>query len=82
MDKLTFMKKFFMWTAIVVAVVMLVIGLCFGKVIEGSVWEEIAKWVIMTFALIGIFELFAFTIGQWVYDFYVRPKVEKKEDDK
>lgn len=83
MDKLTFMKKFFLWTAVAVAAVMLVIGLCFGKVIEESLFGEIAKWVVVSVGVIGIFEVFAFTIGQIVYDFwYVRKKdKEGKEDE-
>ena len=80
MDKLTFMKRFFLWTAIVVAAIILIVGLCFGKVIEGSLGEEIAKWVIMTIGIIGICEVMAYSVGQFVYDFWVRPKVEKKEE--
>ena len=74
MDKRTFMKKFAIWTAVVVAVVMLIIGLCFGKVIEETLFGEIAKWVVMTVVIIGIFEVFAYTLGQLAYDIFVRPK--------
>lgn len=56
-----------MWTAIIVAVVMLVLGLFFGKVIEGSLFAEIAKWVVMTIFIIGIFEVFAYTLAQWFW---------------
>lgn len=79
MDKRTFMKKFAIWTAIVVAIVMAVIGLCFGKVIEASLGEEIAKWVVMTVVVIGIFEVFAYTLGQIAYDIWVRPKNGDKD---
>lgn len=74
MDKRTFMKKFAIWTAVVVAVVMLIIGLCFGKVIEETLFGEIMKWVVMTVVIIGIFEVFAYTLGQLAYDIFVRPK--------
>jgi undecaprenyl pyrophosphate phosphatase UppP len=74
MDKRTFMKKFAIWTAVVVAVVMLIIGLCFGKVIEETLFGEIMKWVVMTAVIIGIFEVFAYTLGQLAYDIFVRPK--------
>lgn len=74
MDKRTFMKKFAIWTAVVVAVVMLIIGLCFGKVIEETLFGEIAKWVVGTIGLICIFEVFAYTIGQVAYDIFIRPK--------
>ncbi len=74
MDKRTFMKKFAIWTAVIVAVVMLVLGLCFGKVIEETLFGEIMKWVVMTVVIIGIFEVFAYTLGQLAYDIFVRPK--------
>lgn len=61
-----------LWTAIITAVVMLILGLCFGKVIEENLFAEIAKWVVMTLALIGIFEVFAYVLSQffyhWIYD--------------
>lgn len=56
-----------LWTAVIVAVVMLILGLCFGKVIEESLFAEIAKWVVMTLFLIGIFEVFAYTLSQFIY---------------
>ncbi len=67
MDEKTFMKRFFMWTAIAVAAVMLILGLCFGKVVEANIWEEIGKWVVMTLGLICIFWVFAYTLGQFFY---------------
>ena len=45
-----FKKEFIKLEAIVAIVTFLiveVIGLCFGKVIEGSLGAEIAKWVVM-----------------------------------
>jgi undecaprenyl pyrophosphate phosphatase UppP len=74
MDKKSFMKKFAIWTAVVVAVVMLVLGLCFGRVIEETLFGEVMKWVVMTAVIIGIFEVFAYTVGQIVYDIFIRPK--------
>lgn len=67
MDKRKFCKRFAIWTAVVVAVVMLICGLCFGKVIEESLFAEIAKWVVMTIFIIGIFEVFAYTLAQWLW---------------
>ena len=52
-----------LWTAIVVAVVMLVLGLVFGKVIEANIWEEIGKWVLMSLGIIAIFEVFAYILA-------------------
>ena len=56
-----------LWTAIGTAIVMLIIGLCFGKVIEGSLFAEIAKWVVMTLFIIVIMEVFAYTLSQFFY---------------
>ena len=67
MDIKTFCKRFMLWTAIVVAVIMLILGLCFGKVIEANIWEEIDKWIVMTLVIIGIFEVFAYTLSQFFY---------------
>lgn len=67
MDIKTFCKRFMLWTAIIVAVIMLICGLCFGKVIEENLFAEIAKWVVMTFFVIGICEVFAYTLSQFFY---------------
>ena len=67
MDIKTFCKRFAIWTAVVVAVVMLVLGLLFGKVVEANIWEEIGKWVVMTLVIIGILEVFAYTLSQFFY---------------
>ena len=67
MDKKKFMKRFAIWTAITVAVAMLVIGLCFGKVVEDNPTQELFKWIVGTIGLICIFEVFAFSAGQVCY---------------
>ena len=67
MDIKTFCKRFMIWTAVIVAVVMLIIGLCFGRVIEETLFGEIAKWVVMTLFISGIFEVFAYTLSQFFY---------------
>ena len=67
MDIKTFCKRFMIGTAAGVAVVMLILGLCFGKVIEESLFAEIAKWVVMTLFIIVIFEVFAYTLSQFFY---------------
>ena len=63
MDIRTFCKRFMLWTAVVVAVVMLILG----KVIEENLFAEIAKWVVMTLFIIVIFEVFAYTLSQFFY---------------
>ena len=67
MDIKTFCKRFMLWTAVIVAVIMLICGLCFGKVIEENLFAEIAKWVVMTLVVIGICEVFAYTLSQFFY---------------
>ena len=67
MDKLVFCKRFMLWTAVVVAVAIAVIGLCFGKVVEATLAEEIGKWFLMGIFIIGIFEVFAYVLAPLVY---------------
>lgn len=51
------------------AVIVAVIGLCFGKVIEGSLFAEVAKWVLMGLVVIGILEGFVYFLGPLVWHF-------------
>lgn len=81
MDIKTFCKRFMLWTAIGTAAVMLVLGLIFGKVIEANIWEEIGKWIVMTLVLIGIMEVFAYTLSQFFYHL-IYDKKKDKEDGK
>ena len=62
-DKRTFCKRFAIWTAVVVAVVIAVLGLCFGRLVEPTLAEEIDKWVVMGLFIIGIFEVFAYVLA-------------------
>ena len=84
MDIKTFCKRFMLWTAIGTAVVMLILGLCFGKVIEDNLFQEIAKWVVMTGFLIVIFEVFAYVLGGFFYhgSKYDPDSPKYKENDK
>ena len=67
MDKVTFMKRVALWTAVVVAVVMLACGLLWGRVVEDNLFEEIAKWVVVYLFVCGIFEMFAYILGGTFY---------------
>ena len=67
MDKLVFCKRFMLWTAIIVTLVIAVLGLCFGKVVEATLAEEIGKWIVMGLFIIGIFEVFAYILAQFFY---------------
>ena len=67
MDIRTYCKRFLLWTAIIVAVVIAVLGLCFGKVVEATLAEEIGKWIVMGIFVIGIFEVFAYILAPLFY---------------
>ena len=67
MDIRTFSKRFMIWTAIIVAAIITTLGLCFGKVIEGSLAEEIGKWIVMGIFIVGIFEVFAYILAPFFY---------------
>ena len=69
MDQRTFVKRVAIWVAVVAAVIVAVIGLCFGKVIEGSLFAEVAKWALMGLVVIGILEGFVYFLGPLVWHF-------------
>ena len=68
-DQRTFVIRVAIWVAIVAAVIVAVIGLCFGKVIEGSLFAEVAKWVLMGLVVIGILEGFVYFLGPLAWHF-------------
>jgi hypothetical protein len=67
LDIRTYCKRFMLWTAIIVAVVIGILGLCFGKVVEANLAEEIGKWVLMGLFIVGIFEMFAYILSPMFY---------------
>ena len=69
MDKSTFVKRVAIWVAVVAALAIAVIGLCFGRVIEGSLAAEIGKWVLMGLVVIGILEGFVYFLGPLIWHF-------------
>ena len=62
--------------AIVAALVVAVIGLCFGKVIEGSLFAEVAKWIVMGAVVIAILEGFTYFLAPLYWHF----KIERKHE--
>lgn len=78
MDKQTFIKRLAIWVAVIAAALIAIIGLCSGKVIEGSLFAEIAKWIVMGLVVIGILEGFIYSsLGGIIYHFWYE-KREKK----
>ena len=69
LDQKAFVKRMAVWVAVVAAAVVTVIGICFGKVIEGSVFAEVMKWVLMGAVVIGILEGFVYFLGPLVWHF-------------
>ena len=74
MDKITFVKRVAIWVAVVAALAIAVIGLCFGRVIEGSLFAEVAKWVVMGLVVIGILEGFVYFLAPLYWHFYIERK--------
>lgn len=77
MDIKTFCKRFMIWAAVAVAVIILICGLCFGKVIEANILEEIGKWVFMTLCLVAGVEALCYTLSQFFYHLIYDKKKEK-----
>lgn len=74
MDKMTFCKRVAIWVAVIAAALIAVIGLCFGSVIEGCLFAEVAKWIIMGAAVIGILEAFVYFLAPLYWHFYIERK--------
>lgn len=73
MNQEQFCKRLTLWAGVVLALIALVIGLCFGKVIEGTLFAEIAKWVVMSLVVIGIIEAFIYlAVGPLLWHFWYK----------
>ena len=59
MNKSTYVKKWMLWSAIILAVIMFILHAIFFKVVEANVLEEVSKRVLMSIGIIVVFELFA-----------------------
>jgi len=82
MEQAKFIKKLAVWVAIVAAVIIAIIGLCFGKVIEGSLFAEVAKWIVMGLVIIGVLEGFIFSsLGGILYHFVYERKHPRLDQD-
>ena len=66
-NKLKFMKKFFAWTAILSAIVFILVGI-FSPIEAGmSVFGHVLKTIFMWIFVTAILEVFAYTLGQVAY---------------
>lgn len=78
MDQRTFVKKVAVWTAAVAAIIIFLVGVCFGKMIEESLFAEVCKWIVMAAVVIGILEGFVYFLGPLAWHFFI----ERKDEDK
>ena len=75
MGQKEFIKRLAIGTAVIAAVIIAIIGLCFGKVIEGNLFAEVTKWIVMGLVVIGILEGFILMgVGGIVYHFWYERK--------
>ena len=74
MDKTTFCKRVAIWVAVIAAALIAVIALCFGKVIEESLFAEVMKWVVMGAVAIAILEGFVYFLAPLVWHFTIERK--------
>ena len=77
MDKQIFCKRVAIWVAVIAAALIAVIGLCFGKVIEESLFAEVMKWVVMGVVVIGILEGLVYHLAPLIWHFWYEKKEKK-----
>ncbi len=56
MDKIAFIKKIGLWVGAIAALIFLIVGLGWGKVIEETLFGEVTKWIVMGIGVIAIIE--------------------------
>jgi len=69
MEQVKFVKRWAIWGAVIVALIIALIGICFGKQIETTLFGEISKWIVMGLIIIGILEGFWYHLGPLVWKF-------------
>lgn len=77
MEQVKFVKKWAILGAVIVAIIIALIGICFGKQIETTLFGEISKWIVMGLAIIGILEGFWYHLGPLVWKFTYGKKDKK-----
>lgn len=78
MEKKTFVNRLALWVAVVAAIIIAVIGLCFGHVIEGTLFKEVTKWIVVGLGVIAILEGFIFSsLGPLIWH-----RLEMKKNEK
>lgn len=72
-----FCIKVAIWVAVLAAALLLFLGLKWGRIIEGTLFAEIAKWVGMGFVVIGILEGFVYFLAPLAWH---RKQMRKNRD--
>ncbi len=73
MNQKQFCKRLMLWVGLAAALIALAIGLCFGRVVEETLFKEIAKWVVMSGLVIGIIEAFIYlAVGPLLWHFWYK----------
>lgn len=67
MEKTKYVKRFVIIVAVVAAIIIAVVGICWGSVIEETLFAEIMKWVGMGVFIIGILEGFVYHIAPLIW---------------
>lgn len=77
MEQVKFVKKWAILGAVIVAIIIALIGICFGKQIETTLFGEISKWIVVGLVIIGILEGFWYHLGPLVWKFTYGKKDKK-----
>lgn len=81
LSKLKFCKRVMLWTGVITMLIIAIIGLCFGKVVEATLFEEIAKWFLVGLGVTGIMEVFAYILSPFVWHMLYDGKREYDPDE-
>lgn len=80
LDKRTFCKRAIIWTMIITFLIVGGIGLIFGKIVEATLFEEVAKWVVMGGGLSCITGMFAYILSPLVWHIKYDGKSDKADE--
>ena len=80
-SKLKFCKRVMIWTPIVTMLIVAICGLCFGRVVEATLFEEIAKWAMAGLGISAGMEVFAYILGPFFYHLLYDKKRELDPDE-
>ena len=80
-DKRTFCKRVIIWTMIITFLIICGCGLAFGTIVEATLFEEVAKWIVMGAAVSCIPGMFAYILSPLVWHSLKDKEDAKKKDE-